>query len=280
MLWFMGFVMATVALMVGLPASMAGQAPTAAGSTSDPPPRAGGQPDIEGVWAVPGGALNYSIEADNAGRKVHATITGLRSGNPGIVVDPPDGKIPYQPWAAAKRQDISDKHMDPPTIDYIDPVARGCFLEGVPRINYQGLSTVRIVQPPGYVVMIHEFQHAYRVIPLDDRPRLADNVKLWMGDSRGRWDGNTLVVEVTNHNDRTWFDIVGSFHSDALRVVERWTMVDAQTLAYEATLEDPAVFTRPWTIKTPPFRPVEQGYEQWEDACVEGNRSLELMLRR
>ncbi len=153
MLWFMGFVMATVALMVGLPASMAGQAPTAAGSTSDPPPRAGGQPDIEGVWAIPGGALNYSIEADNAGRKVHATIIGLRSGNPGIVVDPPDGKIPYQPWAAAKRQDISDKHMDPPTIDYIDPVARGCFLEGVPRINYQGLSTVRIVQPPGYVVM-------------------------------------------------------------------------------------------------------------------------------
>ena len=280
MLRFMGFVMAIMALVVGLPASMAGQAPTAAGSTWDPPRRADGQPNIEGLWANPERARTYSVEADNAHRRTHLSITGLKTDDRGLVVDPPDGKIPYQPWAAAKRQDISDKHMDPPTIDYIDPVARGCFLEGVPRINYQGGNTVRIMQPPGYVVMIHEFQHAYRVIPLDDRPRLADNVKLWMGDSRGHWEGNTLVVEVTAHNDRTWFDIIGSFHSDALRVVERWTIVDARTLAYEATLEDPAVFTRPWTISTRPFTPVEQGYEQWEHACVEGNRTLDLMLQR
>ena len=259
MLRFIGFVILAVAIMAGLPASVAGQAPTAAGSTWEPSLRADGQPDVEGLWANPERARTYSVEGNNVHRQTHLGITGLDTDDIGLVVDPPDGKIPYQPWAAAKRQDISDNHMDPPGIEYIDPVARGCFLEGVPRINYQGGNTMRIMQPPGYVVMVHEFQHAYRVIPLDDRPRLADDVKLWMGESRGRWEGNTLVVEVAGLNDRTWFDIVGSFHSDALRVVERWTIVDAQTLAYEATLEDPAVFTQPWTIRTRPFTPVEQG---------------------
>ena len=235
----------------------------------EPPRTPDGQPDIQGYWT-------------NGGSIATAGIEGVpdQPNAVSVIVDPPDGKIPYQPWAAAKRQDISDNHMDPPSIDYIDPVARGCFLEGVPRINYQGGNTMRIVQPPGYVVMIHEFQHAFRVIPLDDRPRLADNVKLWMGESRGRWEGNTLVVDVTGNDGRTWFDIVGSFHSDALRVTERWTIVDAETLAYEATLDDPSVFARPWTISTRPFTPVEQGYEQWEDACVEGNAGVELMLQR
>ena len=280
MLRFIYLVLATAAIMVALPAPMAGQAPAAAVSAWDPPRRADGQPDVEGLWENPERARTYSVEGGNPDRQQHLNITGLDTDDRGLVIDPPDGKIPYQPWAAAKRQDISDNHMDPPSIDYIDPVARGCFLEGVPRINYQGGNTVRIIQPPGYVVMIYEFQHAYRVIPLDDGPRLADNVKLWMGESRGRWEGNTLVVDVTGNDGRTWFDIVGSFHSDALRVIERWTIVDAATLNYEATLEDPSVFARPWTISTRPFTPVEQGYEQWENACVEGNAGVELMLRR
>jgi hypothetical protein len=101
-----------------------------------------------------------------------------------------------------------------------------------------------------------------------------------MGDSRGRWEGNTLVVDTTNQNDQTWFDIVGSFHSDALHVVERFTRVSADTIDYEATLEDPKVYTRPWKMALRLERMKEYG-ELWEEACYEGNeRSLDGMLRR
>jgi len=246
----------------------------------DPPRRADGQPNVEGLWAGRGGTTTYSIEAGDDHRRVHLKITGQITDARGLIVDPPDGRIPYQPWAAARRRDIFDKHADPPSIDYIDPIARGCFPSGVPRANYQGGNTIRIIQPPGYVVMIHEFQHLYRVIPLDDRARLSDTFTLWMGESRGRWEGNTLVVDVRNLNDRTWFDIVGGIHTDALRVVERWTFADPKTLGYEATLEDPKAFTRPWTIRIRGYSRAEPGYEQLEDACVEGNRAVGLMLRR
>jgi hypothetical protein len=249
-------------------------------TSSGPPRRADGQPNVEGVWTGRGGATTYSIEAGDDDRRVHLQITGQITDAKGLIVDPPDGKIPYQPWAAARRQDIFEKHTDPPSIDYVDPMARGCFPSGVPRVNYQGGNVIRIIQPPGFVVMVHEFQHVYRVIPLDDRPRLSDSLRLWMGESRGRWEGNTLVVDVRNLNDRTWFDIVGGIHTDALRVVERWTFADSKTLGYEATMEDAKAFTRPWTIRTRGFSRAEPGYEQWEDACVEGNRAMEMMLRR
>jgi hypothetical protein len=119
-------------------------------------------------------------------------------------------------------------------------------------------------------VLLFDFNHTNRIIPLDGRPRLAENMKLWMGDSRGRWEGNTLVVDVTNHNDRTWLDRSGNLHTDALHVVERWTFVDADTIRYEATLEDPKAYTRPWTIGLNLLRIKEEGYEFWEQACYEG----------
>jgi hypothetical protein len=112
------------------------------------------------------------------------------------------------------------------------------------------------------------------------RPRLPQAVKLWMGDSRGRWEGNTLVVETSNHTDRTWFDIIGTFHSDALRVVERWTLVDADTINYEASIEDLQVFTRPWKMAFTFARNKEPGFELFENACFEGERSIENMLAR
>jgi len=267
----------TAMSLLAFAATVAAQTPAA---SWNPPRRADGQPDVEGLWAGRGGTTTYSIEAGDDDRRVHLRITGQITDAKGLIVDPPDGRIPYQPRAAARRKDIFEKHTDPPGIDYIDPIARGCFPSGVPRINYQGGNTIRIIQPPGYVVMIHEFQHLYRVIPLDDRSRLSDGVTLWMGESRGRWEGNTLVVDVRNLNDRTWFDIVGGIHSDALRVVERWTVADPKTLGYEATMEDPKAFTRPWTVRIRGYARAEPGYEQWEDACVEGNRAVELMLRR
>ncbi len=264
-----------VMMALGVPGTAAAQG---AGTTWNPPRRADGQPDVEGVYTGRGGATTYSIEGGDDHRRVHLQITGQITDAKGLIVDPPDGKIPYQPWAAARRKDIFEKHTDAPSIDYIDPMTRGCFPSGVPRVNYQGGNVIRIVQPPGYVVMIHEFQHVYRVIPLDTRPRLPESITLFMGDARGRWDGNTLVIDTTNLNDRTWFDIVGGIHSDAMRVVERWTFNDPKTIGYEATMTDPKAFTRPWTIRTRGFARAERGYEQWEDACVEGNKSMELWL--
>jgi hypothetical protein len=144
----------------------------------------------------------------------------------------------------------------------------------VPRINLQG--GFQILQPPGQVVLVHDYSHTYRVIPLDSRPHLGKDIKLWMGDSRGHWEGNTLVVDVTNNNDQTWFDIVGSFHSDALHMVERWTFVNRDRIDYEVTIDDPEVFTRPWKMAWTFGR--NPGEEPWESAVWEGNRAVEVIF--
>jgi len=233
-----------------------------------------GQPDIRGFWhIVPAGS--YSLEDQS--------LQGLGGGDfetrrPGgtRLVDPPDGKIPYQPWAAAKAKDIYDHHMDPKP-HQLDPQSR-CWLQGVPRAMYQSESNY--LQTPGQIVILHDYSHSYRVIPLDNRPRLPEHMKLFMGDARGRWEGNTLVIETTNLNDLPWFDLVGSFHSDALRVTERLTRVDDATMDYVVLIEDPKMYTRPWTMRFVMKRNTEANWEQWEHACHEGERSLDRLLTR
>jgi hypothetical protein len=233
-----------------------------------------GQPDIRGFWhIVPFGT--YSLE--------DMSLQGLGAGDfstklPGgsRIVDPADGKIPYQPWAAAKAKDINDHHMDPKPYQ-LDPQAR-CWLQGVPRGTLQSES--HVVQTPEQIVILHDYSHSYRVIPLDNRPKLPEHMKLFMGESRGRWEGNTLVIDTTNLNDIPWFDIVGSFHSDAIRVGERVTRIDDETLEYLATVEDTKMYTRPWTMRFTMKRNTEPGYEQWEHACYEGERSLHRLLAR
>jgi hypothetical protein len=247
------------------------QAPTAKAKTWDPPRLPDGQPDMQGFWGERS-VTSYDLEAGFDER--HLAITGQRQIQKSSIVDPADGTIPYQPWAAAKKKEIQENHTNPKA-EHLDPQAR-CFLGGVPRLMYQG--DYQILQPPGYVVILHEFTHAYRSIPLDGRPPVGGNIQLWMGDSRGRWEGNTLVVDVTNFNDKNWFDVVGSFHSDALHVVERLTFVDADTIHYEATIEDPKVFTRPWKMAFPILRIKEKGHELLEDACYEGNRAVQQIL--
>ena len=128
----------------------------------------------------------------------------------------------------------------------------------------------QIVQTPGYVLVFGSFAHTYRVIPTDGRPHLPSDIHLFMGNSRGRWEGNTLVVDVTNLRDRTWFDHVGNFYSDMVHVVERWTMFDPDVNALRATIDDPSVYTRPWTMALGWRRNSEPGYEVWENACWEG----------
>jgi hypothetical protein len=146
---------------------------------------------------------------------------------------------------------------------------------------YQGM--VQILQVPGYIVVLQEFNHAYRIIHLDGRPHPPANLKLWMGDSRGRWEGDSLVVDVANKNDKTRLDIVGDFHSDAVRIRERFTIVDADSIRYEATFDDPAVYTRPFTMRLNLARAVRgeeaRTHELMEEACREGERSTPLMLR-
>ena len=185
-------------------------------------------------------------------------------------MDPPDGKIPYHPWAAAQREQNVKQ--------YVEPNA-ACFLSGVPRSMYVP-GGFQILQRPGYVVFLFDRSHAYRVIPTDGRPRIGENISLWNGDSRGRWEGNTLVVEVTNQNGRTWLDQTGTFHTDAARIVERFTLIDANTIHYDVTIEDPTVYTRPWKMAVPVKRNTEEGYELMEMACYEGERDAEPILRQ
>jgi hypothetical protein len=227
-----------------------------------PTPRtADGKPNLSGYWnAGQNGGAVFEVQ------KHEARSRSLPAG-PGAIVDPPDGLIPYQPWAAEKAKDNFDNHLaDEPELH--------CYMSGVPKQIYVQFG-FQILQPSGYLVMNWEFMHSYRIIPTDNRQHaLAPNVKLFEGDSVGHWDGDTLVVDTTNLNDRTWFDTAGNFHSDQLHVVERFSMVNDRTINYEATMEDPKVFTKPWKIAMPLTRNMQPNYEIMEFGCIEGNQDL------
>jgi hypothetical protein len=254
------------------------QAPTATSKTWAPARTPDGQPDIQGFWArnTGPGSPSHSLEEGSEPRAFIIQGRNPKTAGGNVIVEPADKRIPYQPWAAAKRRENLVNLFAPTKREQVDPDDR-CLLNGAPREIYGG--GFQIVQVPGQVVFLFEDSHSYRIIPTDGRPHVGENIKLWNGDPRGHWEGNTLVVEVTNQNDRTWLDSHGSFHSDALRVVERFTPVDASTIRYEATIEDPKVFTRPWKIAMPLNRNDQAGLELWEEACHEGERSVEGMLR-
>jgi hypothetical protein len=200
-------------------------------------------------------------------------------------MDPPNGLIPYQPWALTKRAqiphgrpapEIGRKVVDRDPVKLREIRPQYMCLPAAPRINFD--RDFSLVQTPGYVIMLWEWSHGYRVIPLDGRPRISSRVKMAMGDARGRWDGNTLIVETTNINDWDWLDAAGSFHSDEMTAVERYTIVDANTLDYRVTITDPKVFTQPWTAGFKMRRVHDPGYEVLEHACVEGERAVDHIL--
>jgi hypothetical protein len=267
--WFGSSIAVIIAGMLLAPQYVGGQTSTPAEKPWEPPRTRDGQPDIQGYWSQRSDITTYSIQAGFVDRDEHTRIGGQAPQKGRPVIDPPSGMIPYQPWAAEKAQFHHAQHTRPSKPEYLDPVSR-CFEEGVPRINYQG--NMRVLQSPSQIVILHEFGHHYRVIYLDGRPHVGETLKLWMGDSRGRWEGNTLVVDVTNHNDRTWFDIVGSFHSDAMRVTERWTFTGPDRIDYVATIDDPKVFTQPWKLHVQMGR--NKPEEQWESAICEGNKAV------
>ena len=228
---------AVVAVAHALSPAATAQAPTGAPAYA-PPRTANGQPDLQGVWRV-WNLAQFDLED-------HGARPGVPAGR-GVVVDPPDGRIPYQPWALEKRKQNLANIKTPDPYKNADPLAK-CYLPGIPRMTYLGWP-FQIMQTPQYVSFLYEWSHKKRLVPLNSAAPMPDDVGNWMGMARGRFDGNSLVVNLTNFNSYTWFDMAGNFHSDALKVVERYTPINADTLQYEATMTDPKVFTRPWTIR-------------------------------
>ena len=203
-------------------------------------------PDLQGIWQV--------LNTADVNIQAHSASSDGPAGQ-GVVVG---NELPYLPEALAKRQENYENRLA------ADPV-QNCFLPGVPRSNYRPFP-FQIVQAPGHVAILHEYVHAQRRVYTDGSPHPAD-VEFWMGDSRGHWEGDTLVVDVTNFNDEAWFDHVGNFHSSALHVVERYTPVGPDHLQYEATIEDPQVFSEPWTMSMLLYRRKEPNAQIFDYQC-------------
>lgn len=231
-----------------------------------------GRPNLQGQWGA-------SSSGDSIEEVPYIDLTTPSAES--WVADPADGVIPYQPWAKAER----DKHRaglargwpgETGERLYVDP--QTFCVKNVPRYAQRGFE---LVQQPNQVVIMLNWGHHYRVIPLDGRPHVGSTAAFWMGNSRGRWEGETLVVDVTNSNGKMWLDSVGNYYSSQATVTERFTLVEANTIDYEVTIDDPAVFTQRWKLDyplervgsgRPPRGPVDPyDKESWEHACHEGN---------
>lgn len=236
------------------------------GKTFTPPRTQGGRPDFQGYWRS---AITqaFSVEGVAADDPMVKDPIMPWEVAPSEVIDPVDRKIPYQPWAAAiGRRGVNFK-------EYIDPRTT-CSTAGIPRLALQDAS--QIVQPPtgDHVLWLHDDHHQFRLIAMGERAAVGRDVKTWNGLSRGRWDGNTLVIETANLNGYTWVDDSGNFYTDNARVTERLTMIDRDTIHYEATFEDPTVYTRPWKVAWALVREKEAGFELIEEACREGEKTV------
>ncbi len=193
-----------------------------------------GKPDLQGIWQAMTTAA-HDIQD-------HHARLGVPPGQ-GVV----DGNtIPYQPWALEKtRQNFATRAT-------ADPEAKG-YMPGVPRIMYMAFP-FQVFQTPEHVTLVFEYAGANRILYTNGTPHPRGPITWWLGDSRGRWESDTLVVDVVHFTDQTWFDRAGNFHSDVLHLVERYTLVGPDHLQYEVTVEDPKVFTRPWKMSLPLYR--------------------------
>jgi len=281
-----------------------------------PPKTADGQPDLQGTWtnatitpferpdALANKAVLSAEEAADAEKRAAATrvdappkpgevgaynqvwfdsgtkVVGTRQTS--LVVDPPDGRVPTTPAAEAKR-DFNAAHATD-SWEYMS-VWDQCITRGMPAGMFPAgyNNAYQILQTPGYVVILYEMIHETRFIPLDGRPHVASGIRLWNGDSRGHWEGNTLVVDTTNYNDKGSIGtsaatnrVKGIPQSEALHVVERFTRSGPDTISYEVTIDDPPNYTRPWKVAFPLTR--NDNYRIYEYACHEGNHAVENVL--
>jgi hypothetical protein len=294
-------------------------AATVTGQTGWTPPRTpDGQPNLQGVWTNATitpferpanlGDKTFLTEAEAAAVERQAASTREQDGPPragdvgsynqfwfdsgervvstrrtSLVIDPPDGRVPLRPEAEAARRNNSAHEGD--SYEFMSVWDR-CITRGVPGGMFPAgyNNAYQILQTPGYVVIHYEMIHEPRIIPIDGRAHLPSSVRSWNGDSRGHWEGNTLIVDTTNYNNKGWIAtsaaagrIKGVPQTESLHVVERFTPIDANTITYEATIDDPAMFTRPWTVSIPLHR--DRAYTIYEYACHEGNRAVEGVLR-
>ena len=205
------------------------------GQTYRPPRTSEGLPDLQGIWEA-----HNSADAD-----IQKFLVG-------------GGTLPYTPEAAKKKAENAKNAKT------ADPLAQ-CFMAGVPRTMYLHFP-FQLFVGTGYALITSEYAHSFRFIKMDGRP-ILDGSEFWMGDSRGRWEGDTLVIETSGFTDRTWFDSSGNFHSGSLRVTERFTRTALNVLTYEATMDDPKTFTKPFTIRMTLDRHTEKNFQIREHEC-------------
>ena len=243
-----------LALMMAAAIAACGRADaqTAQANSYSPPRLADGTPDFRGIWQSRTAAY-INIE----GRPADSGAGAAKS----IVVDPPDGKIPYLPDALKQRD---KNYRERATAD----PANNCFQAGVPRTSLLP-TPFQFVQSAGHLAIVYTDDHAYRIVLPSLIPH-DDGIDFFMGDSRGNWEGNTLVVDVTDLGDQTWLDGAGNYHSDQLHVIERYTMAGPDTMKYEATLDDPSVYAKPWTIRLILYRDKSPDARIAEDECIDG----------
>jgi len=237
-------------------------APAARGAATAAPayraPRTGdGHPNLSGIWQSMNEA-NWNLEPHSADTWRVSALGAVDSTPPGAGILADGDAIPYLPAAAAKRKENFAKRLT------LDPEIR-CYLPGTPRAMYQNMP-FQIIQGTEYIAMAFQFAGALRTIYMKQTPGPADS---WMGWSNGHWDGETLVIDTKDFNGMAWLDRSGNFTSDKLHVVERITAMDKDHLNYEATIEDPETFSRPWKISFPLYRRVEQNARLLEFKCVE-----------
>jgi len=258
----LGMIIASAAWPISIHAQTANKAP----AKSAVPRASDGKPDLTGVWQG-GSTQRGSWEETNGG-----TGVGGSGRDPAAPVtlssnDRPAGRegAPYQPWAAQKVLEAFNRRG----ID--DPTAR-CLPAGLPRTVMLGLFPQQFVQTSKQIVMLYEYMNVFRVIPLNAK-HPADVLPSYLGNSVGRWEGDTLVVDTIGFNDKTWLAGTGTFHTDALHTVERFTRVDKDRINYEITMEDPNVFTKPWKLTTTLM--LREGTRLEEMVCAENNIDLE-----
>ncbi len=266
--------------------------PSTANSQQKTPPKyvaprtADGHPDMQGTWARRGVGLQEangpSTPLGDFGStgQPYPTIfnTGVATaqdrsaiqGRPAGVIDPPDRVLPWRPEADRARREFIPKMIPPASLAHVEKSARCVLpgpLEGDDRHPYQ------IIQRPGYFVMMFEYNHVTRVIPTDGRTHVGSDIRLFMGDPVGHWEGETLVVDTTNFNDKTSLGRTVPYHSDALHTIERFTRVDPNIIDYEITIEDTKMFTRSIKIAGT-FQAAAGETELMEFACAEGSQTL------
>ena len=239
--------------------------------------RAARQRETADDVARPGDVGSYNQVWFDSGTKVVSTRQAS------LVVDPAEGRVPLRPEALRQREEYDAHNGDAP--EFMSPWDR-CITRGIPGGFFPAgyNNGYQILQVPGYVVIHYEMIHAARIIPTDGRAHRPSHLRSWDGDSVGRWEGDTLVVDVTNYNGKGWIAtnaaagrMRGILQSDALHVVERFSRVSASTIHYEVTIDDPKMYTRPWKVAIPLER--DDDYRIFEYACHEGNHAVENVLR-